>query len=135
VPADVLVLTHMCYGSVHGVYPKMFELPATVFCLELSHASPELLRVLREQPVPKGRAFGFGVVDVMDPRVESVDEIVGRIRTALDHVPAEQLWLNPDRGLQALAPEVVTAKMRNLVEAAARVRASLGEPETRRGAA
>jgi 5-methyltetrahydropteroyltriglutamate--homocysteine methyltransferase len=125
VPGDVLVFTHMCYGAFHEVYPKMLELPAQVFCLELSHVSPELLEILRRHPFPPDRAMGFGVVDAMDPRVESVAEIEGRIRLALDYFRPEQLWLNPDCGLQTLPHHSAVAKLRHLVQAARRVRDTL----------
>ncbi|HEX2185167.1 MAG TPA: uroporphyrinogen decarboxylase family protein [Chloroflexota bacterium] len=125
VPDDVLVFTHMCYGAFHEVYPKMLELPAQVFCLELSHVSPELLNILRRHPYPADRGMGFGVVDAMDPRVESVEEIEGRIRLALEYFRPEQLWLNPDCGLQTLPYDSAVAKLRNLVAAARRVRATL----------
>ncbi|HEV8638484.1 MAG TPA: methionine synthase [Chloroflexota bacterium] len=124
-PGDVLVSTHMCYGSFHEVYPKMLELPASVFCLELSHVSPELLELLRRHPLPPDRIMGFGVVDAMDPRVESVDEIERRIRRALEYLPPEQLWLNPDCGLQTLPRQAAIGKMRNLTAAARRVREEL----------
>jgi 5-methyltetrahydropteroyltriglutamate--homocysteine methyltransferase len=122
VPPHVTVFTHMCYGAFHEVYPKMLELPAHVFCLELSHVAPELLDILRRHPYPPDRGMGFGVVDAMDPRVETVDEIVARIRLALDYFRPEQLWLNPDCGLQTLPHDSAVAKLRHLVEAARRVR-------------
>jgi 5-methyltetrahydropteroyltriglutamate--homocysteine methyltransferase len=125
VPDEVVVFTHMCYGAFHEVYPKMLDLPASVFCLELSHASPELLDVLRDHPFPADRAMGYGVVDAMDPRVESVELIESRIRQALDYFRPEQLWLNPDCGLQTLPRDAAIGKMRNLVEAAGRVRSTL----------
>ena len=125
VPPEVTVFTHMCYGAFHEVYPKMLELPARVFCLELSHVSPELLDILRRHPFPPERAMGFGVVDAMDPRVESVDEIEARICLALDYFRPEQLWLNPDCGLQTLPRDSAIEKLRHLVEAAQRVRADL----------
>ncbi|HEY3078837.1 MAG TPA: methionine synthase [Chloroflexota bacterium] len=124
-PSEVLVITHMCYGSFHEVYPRMLDLPATVFCLELSHVSPELLELLRRHPLPPDRVMGFGVVDAMDPRVESVEEIERRIRQALLYLPPEQLWLNPDCGLQTLPREAAIGKMGNLIEAARTVRAEL----------
>jgi 5-methyltetrahydropteroyltriglutamate--homocysteine methyltransferase len=126
VPPAVTVFTHMCYGAFHEVYPKMLDLPAQVFCLELSHVSPDLLAIVREQPFPADRAMGFGVVDAMDPRVETVDEIEARIRLALQYFRPEQLWLNPDCGLQTLPRDSATGKLRNLVAAARRVRRTLG---------
>jgi len=124
-PSEVTVFTHMCYGAFHEVYPKMLELPAHVFCLELSHVSPELLDVLRKRPWDEDRSIGFGVVDVMDPRVESVDEIVQRIELALDYFRPEQVWLNPDCGMQTLPGDSAISKLRNLVTAAQRVRAQI----------
>ena len=126
VPRDVLVFTHMCYGAFHEVYPKMLELPAHVFCLELSHVSQELLDILRRHPFPADSGMGFGVVDAMDPRVESVEEIEARIRLALEYFRPEQLWLNPDCGLQTLPRDSAIAKLRNLVEAAHRIRQTVG---------
>jgi 5-methyltetrahydropteroyltriglutamate--homocysteine methyltransferase len=125
-PEGVTVLTHMCYGAFHEVYPKMLELPARVFCLELSHVSPELLEILRRHPFPADRVMGFGVVDAMDPRVESVEEIEARIRLALEYFRPEQLWLNPDCGLQTQPHDSAVGKLRHLVLAAGRVRAGLG---------
>lgn len=125
VPRSVTVFTHMCYGAFHEVYPKMLELPADVFCLELSHVSTELLDVLRQHPFPADRAMGFGVVDAMDPRVEDVEEIEARIRMALEYFRPEQLWLNPDCGLQTQPHDSAVGKLRHLVAAAERVRADL----------
>jgi 5-methyltetrahydropteroyltriglutamate--homocysteine methyltransferase len=125
VPPHVRVFTHMCYGAFHEVYPKMLELPSHVFCLELSHVSPELLGILRRYPFPAQRGMGFGVVDAMDPRVETVEEIEARIRLALEYFRPEQLWLNPDCGLQTLPHDAAVGKLRNLVLAARRVRAGL----------
>jgi 5-methyltetrahydropteroyltriglutamate--homocysteine methyltransferase len=123
--SDVTVLTHMCYGAFHEVYPKMLELPAKVFCLELSHTTPEMLEVLRRHPFPPDRALGFGVVDVMDPRVESVDEIEGRIKLALDYLDPAQLWINPDCGFQTLPHDAAVSKLNNLVQATGNVRATI----------
>jgi 5-methyltetrahydropteroyltriglutamate--homocysteine methyltransferase len=104
----------------------MLELPARVFCLELSHVSPELLEILRRHPFPADRVMGFGVVDAMDPRVESVEEIEARIGLALEYFRPEQLWLNPDYGLQTQPHDSAVGKLRHLVQAAERVRSGLG---------
>lgn len=125
VPPEVTVFTHMCYGAFHEVYPKMLELPAHVFCLELAHVSPELLAILRKHPFPADRGMGFGVVDAMDPRVEAVEEIESRIRLALEYFRPQQLWINPDCGLQTLPRDSAIAKLRNLVDATRRLRGEL----------
>lgn len=125
VPADVTLFTHMCYGAFHEVYPRMLDLPVRVFCLELSHVTRELLGVLRAYPLPADRALGFGVVDAMDPRVETVEEIEARLKLALEYVRPEQLWVNPDCGLQTLPRDAAIGKLANMVQATRRVRATL----------
>ena len=66
--------------------------------------------------------MGYGVVDAQDPRVESVVEIEARIRLALEYFAPEQLWINPDCGLQAVPYESAVAKLENVMEATRRVR-------------
>ena len=125
VPADVMLFTHMCYGAFEEVYPRMLDLPVHVFCLELAHVTPKMLSILRRHPFPPDRAMGYGVVDSMEPRVETVAEIEGRIRQALEYFSPDQLWLNPDCGFQALPRDSAIGKLRNLVTAARRIRNSL----------
>jgi 5-methyltetrahydropteroyltriglutamate--homocysteine methyltransferase len=134
VAPDITVFSHMCYGAFEEVYPKMLELPVQVFCLELSHATPKMLEVLRRCPFPGDRGMGFGVVDALDPRVETVAELEARIRLALEYFQPGQLWLNPDCGLQTLPRESAVAKLQNLVAAARRVRDTLSEQMPRRSA-
>lgn len=125
-PDNVTLHTHMCYGAFHEVYPRMLNLPAKVFCMELSHVSREMLNILEKHPFPEGRGMGFGVVDAQDPRIETVDEIAARIELALEYISPDQLWLNPDCGLQSLPRDSAVGKLRNLATAAARVRDQLG---------
>ena len=68
---------------------------------------------------------GPGVYDIHSPRVPSVEEIATSLREALDAVPAQRLWVNPDCGLKTRDPVEVEASVRNLVDAAKLVRAGL----------
>ena len=69
--------------------------------------------------------FDLGVYDIHSPRVPSVEEIATSLREALDAVPAQRLWVNPDCGLKTRGPVEVEASLRNLVDAAKLVRAGL----------
>ena len=60
----------------------------------------------------------LGVVEIASSRVETVDEIVVRLRAALDHIDADRLIAAPDCGLIMLGGELARAKLRRLVEAA-----------------
>ena len=60
----------------------------------------------------------LGVVEIVSSRVETVDEIVARLRAALDHIDADRLMAAPDCGLIMLGSEGARAKLGRLVEAA-----------------
>lgn len=66
----------------------------------------------------KNTTIIFGVVDVAQSRVESVDEIRERLKAACEHIDAERLIAAPDCGLGLMGRELAVAKMRNLAEAA-----------------
>ncbi len=60
----------------------------------------------------------LGVVEIASSRVETVEEIVARLRAALDHIEASRLVAAPDCGLIMLGSELARAKLGRLVEAA-----------------
>ena len=65
---------------------------------------------------------GPGVYDIHSPRVPSTEEITASLRAALQAVPAQRLWVNPDCGLKTRGNTEVAASLRNLVAAAKAVR-------------
>ena len=67
-----------------------------------------------------------GIVDVKSYWIEPVEEIADRVRRCLRHAPAERLSFAPDCGLSQTARWAARAKLANLVEGVARVRAELG---------
>lgn len=64
----------------------------------------------------------LGVVSSNSSKVETVEQIAGRVREALRHVPMERLQLSPDCGLAMLPMPLIEAKLRNMSTAAALVR-------------
>jgi len=60
----------------------------------------------------------LGVVEIASSRVETVEEIVARLRAALDRIDADRLIAAPDCGLIMLGSELARAKLGRLVEAA-----------------
>ena len=60
----------------------------------------------------------LGVVEIASSRVETVDEIVARLRAALDRIDADRLMAAPDCGLIMLGADLARAKLGRLVEAA-----------------
>ena len=60
----------------------------------------------------------LGVVRVARSKVESVREVSGRVREALQHLPAERLILAPDCGLGMLPTHTASQKLAVLAEVA-----------------
>ena len=60
-------------------FGPLLKLPVDVFCLELANVTPGMLDVLRQHPFPPDRCMGYGVVDAMNPRIDTVEEIEARI--------------------------------------------------------
>ena len=56
-------------------------------------------------------------------RHAELSEMVDLLTAALEVVPVDRLWVNPDCGLKTRGVDEVTASLRNLVAAAAQVRA------------
>ncbi|WP_259444217.1 5-methyltetrahydropteroyltriglutamate--homocysteine S-methyltransferase [Rhodococcus sp. DMU2021] len=115
--------THLCYSEFGEVIEAIAELDADVTSIEAARSHMEVLDDLDAVGFDLG--VGPGVYDIHSPRVPSEDEITALLRKALQAVPAERLWVNPDCGLKTRGTTEVTASLANLVTAAATVRAEL----------
>ena len=63
----------------------------------------------------------FGSVAVARSRIETVEEVVGRLRAALGHIDRERLVVAPDCGLGMLKRELAVEKLTVMCAAAASV--------------
>lgn len=115
--------THLCYSEFGEVINAIVDLDADVTSLEAARSRMEVLGDLNA--VGFARGVGPGVYDIHSPRVPEVDEIEKLLRAALESVPIERLWVNPDCGLKTRGYPEVEAALRNTVTATERVRASL----------
>ena len=129
----VTSVVHICRGYPIEGYAKAgtdgYSLVAPMLAgsaidqVSIEAANPDLGQEVLE--LFGDKAVIFGLVDVGDPRVETVEEIETRIKTALDHIDADRLVVGPDCGMVYLDPAIAKAKMANIVVAAHRVRESL----------
>ena len=69
--------------------------------------------------------IGPGVYDIHSPRVPSSREMVGLLSKAVDVIPAQRLWVNPDCGLKTRGWPEVEAALSAMVEATQEVRSLL----------
>ena len=115
-------ITHICYGAFEKIYPEMLNLPVHNFDLEMSNSNLDMLELIRKHPFTKD--ITFGVVDVHSHLIEDVDTIKSRITRALEYIPRDAVWIDPDCGLKTRTVEEAKAKLGNVQKAVEAVRAA-----------
>jgi 5-methyltetrahydropteroyltriglutamate--homocysteine methyltransferase len=103
--------------------PLLFELHAGVFYLELAgEADPEaVLEAVAANLRSDQRAF-VGVIDPIDPEVESPEQVRERILLAAKHIPVSQLGTTDDCGFSPFADDVSTARETAFAKIRARIK-------------
>ncbi|WP_058235205.1 5-methyltetrahydropteroyltriglutamate--homocysteine S-methyltransferase [Devriesea agamarum] len=112
--------THLCYSEFGEVIDAIDALDADVTSIESARSKMEILSALDTCDFARG--IGPGVWDIHSPRVPSAEEISDLLRSALRHVPADRLWVNPDCGLKTRGYLETEASLINLVSATRQVR-------------
>ena len=118
---ETQIHTHLCYSEFGEVIGAIADLDADVTSIEAARSHMEVLDDLNG--IGFSNSVGPGVYDIHSPRVPSADEMATSLRHALDAVPAERLWVNPDCGLKTRKTDEVTESLRHMVQAAQLVRA------------
>ena len=106
--------THLCYSEFGQIIDAVAGLDADVTSIEAARSKMELLEDIDDTFHSE---IGPGVWDIHSPRVPSTEEIAGLLHAALEHVPTERLWVNPDCGLKTRGYAEVEPSLRNLVAA------------------
>jgi len=117
-------VTHICYGDVARIYPDMLRIPVDEIDLAFKNTDFRLLDLFRDRPFTK--ELGLGVIDVHNHEVETVEEVKAGIRRALELVPAERIYVNPDCGIKTRTWQEAEAKLRVMVQAVREVKQELG---------
>jgi 5-methyltetrahydropteroyltriglutamate--homocysteine methyltransferase len=115
--------THMCYSEFNDVLAAIAQLDADVITIEASRSRMELLEGFREFNYPND--IGPGVYDIHSPRIPDTAEMVRLLELALQVIPAERLWVNPDCGLKTRGWPETEAALGNMVAAARLLRQRL----------
>lgn len=115
--------THMCYSEFNDILPAIAALDADVITIETSRSDMELLTAFADFKYPN--EIGPGVYDIHSPRVPTEAEIEHLLRKALNVIPKERLWVNPDCGLKTRAWPETLAALENMVKVTKKLRAEL----------
>jgi len=115
--------THSADVDYAGLLPALFRMRAGRFYVQLaSEKDPErVLGIIRDQMQPDQTIF-IGVIDPINPAVETPEQVCERVLAAARHLPAGQLGTTDDCGFSPFADdtstsrEVAFAKIRARVE-------------------
>lgn len=113
---ETQIHTHMCYSEFNDVIESIAAMDADVITIETSRSQMELLDAFKAFNYPN--EIGPGVYDIHSPRVPSSEEMVALLKKAVELIPAEQLWVNPDCGLKTRGWLETEAALVNMVVAA-----------------
>ena len=120
---DTQIHTHMCYAEFSDILPAIAAMDADVITIETSRSAMELLDAFGEFSYPN--EIGPGVYDIHSPRVPSVEAMEKLVQRAVEVIPVERLWINPDCGLKTRGWDETKLALQNMVIVAKRLRAQL----------
>ena len=115
--------THMCYSEFNDILPAIASMDADVITIETSRSDMELLTAFGDFKYPND--IGPGVYDIHSPRVPTAAEVEHLLRKAMEVVPVERLWVNPDCGLKTRGWKETIEQLEVMMEVTKKLRAEL----------
>lgn len=112
--------THMCYSEFNDIIGAIAALDADVITIETSRSDMQLLDAFQDFAYPN--EIGPGVYDIHTPNTPEVSWMAALMEKALEKIPAERLWVNPDCGLKTREWADVEPALANMVKAARQLR-------------
>jgi 5-methyltetrahydropteroyltriglutamate--homocysteine methyltransferase len=110
----------MCYSEFNDIVQSIADMDADVITIECSRSQMELLDAFADFKYPN--EIGPGVYDIHSPRIPSVQEMKTLMVKALEMIPKEKLWINPDCGLKTRGWKETKAALKNMVMLAQELR-------------
>jgi len=130
---DAKIAGHMCFGNFRGrpvarrsyapLLPHLQAFDADQFLFEFANRELAELELWREFGADK--ELGAGLIDVKNYHCETPALVAERVRTALQFVAPDKLWVAPDCGWSQTARWATVRKLRAMVEGVAIVRREL----------
>jgi 5-methyltetrahydropteroyltriglutamate--homocysteine methyltransferase len=123
--------THSADISYSSLLPLLFQLNAGNFYLEFS-GEPNKTRVLNaiKHTMKPGQIIFLGVTNVLNPRVETPEEIRDTILEAAETIPVSRLGTTDDCGFSPFADDVSTSRDIAFAKIKARVDGTILAEET-----
>ena len=128
----VPTIVHLCYGYPGGgalqhqyeyadLLPLLMQTRIGGFTVEFGRSAfdPKVLQICGD------RIVMFGCIDPGNSPAPTIAAVERRVGEVLDWLKPEQVWLAPDCGLMTISRTLAHEKLRVMVEAAKRLRATL----------
>jgi methionine synthase II (cobalamin-independent) len=114
--------THSADVDYAELLPSLFQLEAHNFYVQLA-SEPDrdrVLGIIAQQLRPEQTVF-VGVIDPIDPRVETPEEVCERVLEAARHIPLTQLGTTDDCGFAPFGDDTSTARETAFAKIRARI--------------
>jgi 5-methyltetrahydropteroyltriglutamate--homocysteine methyltransferase len=114
--------THSADIDYSGLLPSLFSLDVGSFYMQLASEldKPHVLQVARENLHPPRRVF-VGVIDPINPKIETAQQVRDRVLEASDFIPLIQLGTTDDCGFSPFSDDLSTARETAFAKIRARV--------------
>ena len=111
------VWVYLGYADLEALGAQLAALPADGLLVAGAHCGYEGFQAFA-RALPEDRVVGIGVIDVLDARVETEDEVRQRLSIVTKLVPENRIWAVPDGGFRTLRPDTARAKLVAMAAAA-----------------
>ena len=110
------------FGDISGVAREFLALPFDIIGLDfvMGESNFELVDGL-----PEDKQLGLGIIDARNTGLESVSDIVGRIKRVAGAVPLDRIQVSPNCGLEFLPRATGYNKLVRMVEGVAKAQETL----------
>ncbi|UBI37976.1 MULTISPECIES: cobalamin-independent methionine synthase II family protein [Streptomyces] len=114
--------THSLDVDYAALLPRLLRLAAGAFYLQLaSEPDPEKVLAVLAAHLPAHAQVFVGVIDPIDPRVETPEQVRDRVLTAARHLPADRLGTCDDCGFSPFSDDTSTSRDTAFAKVRARV--------------
>ena len=124
---------HVCPGGDHDsthsadidyadFLPKLFDLKVGSFYMQLASESDrvKVLKIIKQYLKPNQTAF-IGVIDVLNPEIETKEQVRDRVLEAANYIPLNQLGTTDDCGFSPFCDDVSTTRETAFAKIKARI--------------
>jgi 5-methyltetrahydropteroyltriglutamate--homocysteine methyltransferase len=110
-PGGDLDSTHSGDVDYAELLPSLFKLQVTNFYIQLASEKnrPRVLALIRDNLRPGQRIF-VGVIDPINPALETVEEVCSRVLEVAEYIPLDQLGSTDDCGFAPFSDDASTSR-------------------------